>query len=103
MEQKKRLALACPRLYPKPMRFRYLLSFLLVAAFAGCESPYKKSDADDKKEPLKNQVKDPTFLAFCGRLRTAVGKKDRQMIASMMTPDFGYRWDNAPPGETPFD
>jgi hypothetical protein len=101
--RKKPLALTRDHLYPKPMRFRFLLSLLVVAAFAGCESPYKKSDAEDKKEPLKNQVKDPTFLAFIGRLKIAVAKKDRAMIASMMTGDFGYRWDNPPPGETMFD
>lgn len=85
------------------MRFRFFLPLLLCAALAGCESPYKKSDEEEKKEPLKNQVKDPTFLAFVGRLKIAVAKKDRAMILSMMTSDFGYRWDNPPPGEQPFD
>ena len=85
------------------MRFRFLFPLVLITALAACESPYKKSDAEDKKEPLKNQVKDPTFLAFVGRLKIAVAKKDKQMIASMMTADFGYRWDNPAPGETPFD
>ena len=81
---------------------RFLLSLLLVAAFAGCESPYKKSDAAEKK-PLKDQTKDQSFQSFLGRLKTAAGKKDRVMLASLMTSDFGYRWDNPPPGETCFD
>jgi hypothetical protein len=81
---------------------RVLLSLLLVAAFAGCEAPYKKSDAAEKK-PLKYQAKDQAFQAFVGRLKIAVQKKDQAVLASMMTDDFGWRWDNAPPGESPFD
>lgn len=85
------------------MRFRFFLPFLLCAALAGCEAPYKKSDDEEKNQPLKDQVKDPTFLAFVGRLKTAAAKKDRTAMAQMMTADFGYRWDNPAPGETPFD
>jgi len=81
---------------------RFLLCLLCVGAFAGCESPYKKSDAEERK-PLREAAKDPTFQAFVGRLRIAVSKKDRQMMAQMMAPDFGYRWDNPPPGEVIFD
>lgn len=79
-----------------------LLGVLIVASFAGCETPYKKKEEDDKK-PLKDQSRDQAFQAFLGRLRTAVGKKDRAMLTSLMTPDFGYRWDPAPAGETAFD
>ena len=102
MKRKKPLALRGLRLYPKPMIFRFLLSLLLVGVLAGCEAPYKKSDAAERK-PMKDAAKDPSFQAFVGRLRTAVAKRDRQMLASMMTPDFGYRWDNPPPGEVVFD
>ncbi len=90
------------RLYPKAMIFRLLLCLLVVALFAGCETPYKKSDAKEKEE-MKDQSKDQSFQAFLGRLRTAVGKKDRSMLPTMMTSDFGYRWDNPPPGESVFD
>lgn len=101
--QKKPLALAGRPHYPKPMISRLLLSLLFVATFAGCEAPYKKSDEEDKKQPLKDQAKDQAFQAFLGRLRIAAGKKDKQTMAMMMTSDFGYRWDNAPPGEFVFD
>lgn len=84
------------------MIFRSLASLLLVVAFAGCEAPYKKSDAAEKR-PLRNQAKDQTFQAFVGRLRIAVRKKDRPVLAQMMVQDFGYRWDEAPPGEVIFD
>ncbi len=84
------------------MIFRSLLCLLMVALLAGCESPYKESDAQEKKEK-KDQSKDQSFQAFLGRLRIAVAKKDRAMLASMMTGDFGYRWDNPPAGESIFD
>ncbi|HEX5176025.1 MAG TPA: hypothetical protein VFV83_03295 [Chthoniobacteraceae bacterium] len=67
----------------------------------GCESPYKKKDDEDKK-PLKDQSNDTSFQAFLGRLRIAVAKRDLQVLTSMMTNDFGYRWDAPPPGETVF-
>lgn len=84
------------------MFLRLIVCLLLVGVLAGCESPYKKSD-DAEKRPLKYQAKDQAFLAFVGRLRIAVGKKDRAILSTMMAPDFGYRWDSPPPGENVFD
>ena len=68
---------------------------------AGCQAPYKKKDDEDKK-PLKDQSGDTSFQAFLGRLRIAVSKHDQAVLGSMMTKDFGYRWDAPPPGETVF-
>ena len=51
---------------------------------------------------MKDQNGDTSFQAFLGRLRKAVETKDRVVLASMMAPDFGYRWDRGPEGETPF-
>ena len=84
------------------MILRSLVCLLMVALLAGCESPYQKSDAAEK-EKMKDQSKDPSFQAFIGRLRTGVAKRDRAMLSSMMTGDFGYRWENPPPGESVFD
>ena len=84
------------------MIFRLSLCILLTCALTGCEAPYKKKDADDRK-PLKDQSHDQTFQAFLGRLKIAVGNKDRQMLATLMASDFGYRWDTPPPGEGVFD
>lgn len=84
------------------MILRLLLCALLTFAFVGCESPYKKSDAAEKKSK-KDFSKDPSFQAFIGRLRIAVNKRDGNMLASMMAPDFGYRWDFPPAGENPLD
>ena len=83
------------------MIWRTLIALLFAATLSGCQAPYKKADEEDKK-PLKDQSNDTTYQAFLGRLRIAVAKRDVAMLASMMTPDFGYRWDTPPPGETPF-
>jgi hypothetical protein len=84
---------------------RLFLCALVLVSVTGCNSlntPYKKKDEEEKK-PMRDQSSDQSFMAFLGRLRLAVAKRDKPMIASMMTPDFGYRWDNPPAGETPFD
>lgn len=76
---------------------------------SGCSTPYKEKDELDRKErtgeQIKDQSKDTSFQAFVGRLRIAVGRKDRVMLTTMMVPpnEFGYRWDPAPAGESPFD
>jgi hypothetical protein len=83
------------------MTLRLLFTIACAAALSGCETPYKKADEADR-QPLKHQAHDTSFQAFVGRLRIAVQKKDQQTLASMMAPDFGWRWDAPPPGETPF-
>ncbi len=85
----------------RAMIFRLLPCLLVALLLAGCETPYKKKDEEEKK-PLKDVAGDQSFQAFNGRLRTAVAKKDLPMLASMMTADFGYRWDPAPASETVF-
>lgn len=76
------------------MLSRFCLCFALVSVLSGCFEPYKKSDAEAKK-PLVNTAGDTAFQAFVGRLRLAVKKRDVPMVASMMTPDFGYTWDES--------
>jgi len=83
------------------MKLRAALVILLIATLAACHAPYKKKDEDDKK-PFKDQAGDQGFQAFLGRLRQAVARKDHGMLISMMAPDFGYRWDTPPVGESPF-
>ncbi len=92
------------------MFFRLLLCVTLASfALSGCFDNDKKkpgTDAkkkDEKKEPAKDMSQDPTFQAFVGRLRIAVGKRDRRELSEDMAPGFGYRWDQPPEGETPFD
>ena len=65
------LALPVAGLYFRRMTFRLILCALVALALAGCQAPYKKKDAEDRK-PLKDQSYDQSFQAFLGRLRTAV-------------------------------
>ena len=78
----------------------------LTLALFGCAAErekQKKKDATEKKQEQSQKVaEDPMFLAFLGRLRIAVAKKDRATLTSMMTADFGYRWDTAPVGDDVF-
>lgn len=99
--RKKPLALFSGRLYWKRMFVRLFACAMMLSALSTCETPYKKKDAEDKK-PMKDQFGEQNFQSFLGRLRTAVSKKDTAMLSSMMTQDFGYRWDDGPPGETAF-
>jgi hypothetical protein len=86
------------------MLLRLVACALVLLSFAACDSlhsPYKKKDEEEKK-PMRDQSTDQAFQSFMGRLRAAVSKHDTTMMASLMTADFGYRWDDAPPGETAF-
>ena len=73
-----------------------LTCFLLLGAFAfsGCQSSpktKKKTPTNVKKEEAKlEESAEVDFQAFVGRLRQAVAARDMNMIASMMTQDFGY-------------
>jgi hypothetical protein len=81
---------------------RAVLGLFVALTLVSCQTPYKKSDAEEKSRH-HNTAGDPAFQAFVGRLRTAVEKRDVQVLSGMMTRDFGYRWDTPPPGETVFD
>ena len=68
---------------------------------AGCETPFKKSDKA-REDAKKDASKDPSFQGFIGRLQTAVRTKDFEVLGSLMAPDFGYRWETPPAGESVF-
>ena len=95
---------------------------MLALGVGGCGAAGKKEKAkkdetaaEKKKEPEKPALpemgNDVAFQSFVGRLRTAVERRDRITLGSMMTPYFGWsfeqpenaRWDQMPPGQTPFD
>jgi len=85
------------------MFLRALVLLVAVVILAGCPVPGKDSKkAKGKKDQMKDQNGDTAFQAFLGRLRKAVETRDKPALASMMAPDFGYRWDKGPEGETPF-
>ena len=79
----------------------FTVGVALALALAGCASPYKKSD-ETRAANKKDHSKDHSFQAFVGRLRQAARMKDFEMLAGMMTPDFGYRWETPAEGETVF-
>lgn len=89
---------------------RLIGSILLVLALAlgGCKTPSDKDKA--KREALKKKTKanlreessDVDFQAFVSRLRKAAAAHDMQTIASMMTPNFGYKVDPKMEGDGVF-
>jgi hypothetical protein len=89
------------------MFFRLLCVLLAMLGLSGCFDNDKKKPGTEakkkKEEPTKDLSNDPSFQAYVGHLRQAVGKRDQREIAQLMAPNFGYRWDQPPEGETPFD
>lgn len=82
------------------MKFRSLslLSLLLAVAvsFPACQSAEKKSAeelAATTTPDMPDRSGDVSFQSFVGRLRAAVAKRDAIVLASMMTPNFGYDLD----------
>ena len=84
---------------------RILLTILLglTLLVPACQTPGQKKEKT-KKEALKKKVKadlresdDVDFQAFVGRLRKAVANRDRETLKSMMTENFGYKYE--PPME----
>ncbi len=93
----------------RSMKSKILAYLLGVALLAGCPATDKKpikargkQPGADASLPGRPAVDDVAFQGFVGRLREAVTNHDLPAMASMMTDDFGYRWDAAPEGETPF-
>lgn len=75
-----------------------LLAFALVMAGpAGCKSQSKAEKArkaalkKNAKAELRDEAADVDLQAFIGRLRKAVAARDVNTLASMMTPNFGYK------------
>jgi hypothetical protein len=83
------------------MTLRLLACALILVGLVGCEAPYKKKD-DEEKKPMRDQSGDQSFQALLGKARIAVAKHDTAMLSTLMTSDFGYRWDDGPPGEDAF-
>jgi hypothetical protein len=88
------------------MSCRPLACLALALIISGCaaeqEKQKKKDEEEKKKERAERLAEDPAFTSFLGRLRSAVAKRDKETLSSMMTPDFGYRWDNPPVGDNVF-
>jgi hypothetical protein len=79
------------------MILRLLLCVLLIGGLASCANDQKKADAAKQKakmlqleQDMIDDGGDPDFLSFISHLRQAVAQHDLNMLASLMTPNFGY-------------
>ena len=73
------------------MAIRILLVLALLWC-AGCATPPK-----EKPKPKTVKADPAAFHAFVSRVRDAVTRRDLPLLASLMTPNFGYRME--PVGE----
>jgi len=84
------------------------LLFLLTAiALGGCDMFKSKKDkkpavSKRAKADLREENNDVDFQAFVGRLKKAISARDVNMLASMMTEDFGYSLNPEKSGEGVF-
>ena len=81
------------------MILRVLLILALVFSAASCNTPDKKKKDKPKPPTIADQNGDVSFQSVLARLREAVARHDVPMVASLMTPDFGYLMDPIP-GDT---
>lgn len=75
------------------LRFSHALALLAALSLTACPTTNPKNDAKKAAatSPHSDMANDDVdFQAFLGRLRKAVKMHDVNMLASMMTPDFGY-------------
>lgn len=102
------LAMRRYRFYLRGMILRSLCVIFTVMVLVGCPKSDKKPNKGKgqptagEQPPTKDQNDDVAFQGFVTRLRKAVASRDVPTLSSMMASDFGYRWDDAPEGETPF-
>ncbi len=83
----------------------YCLLSVFALSFTACpttdsKKPPKKPAATAEQPP--EEVAGVDFQAFVGRLRKAIRAHDVNMLASMMTQDFGYRLEPEGSGEGVF-
>ena len=81
---------------------------MAVGGFTDCKSQSKAEKArkaalkKNAKAELRDEAKDVDLQAFIGRLRKAVAARDANTIATMMTPNFGYKLNPPLEGEGVF-
>ena len=77
-----------------PLSGSLLLLLLSTLAFTACPTTNPKKDSKKAAHTAPSlpgeEEADVDFQSFIGRLRQAVKAHDVNMVASMMTPDFGY-------------
>ena len=79
------------------MKFRLFLVLALTLSLVACDSFHKKKKTKPAApQPIKDASGQVSYEAFVGQLRKAVEKHDLQLLASLMTSDFGYLLDPTP-------
>ncbi|MEP6602869.1 MAG: hypothetical protein ABJB69_02865 [Spartobacteria bacterium] len=89
---------------------KFLVPLLLVLGLtlSGCQTSPEKAKKDALNKKTKANLRDETanndvdFQGFVGRLRKAVTAHDLNMLASMMTTNFGYKLNPPMEGEGVF-
>jgi hypothetical protein len=77
---------------------------ILALLMPGCGVFGKKKDKIKKLEPtIEDQNGDSGFQSFLGRLQQAAHRRDKVALASMMSGDFGYSWEEGGEGAGVFD
>ena len=93
------------------MKFATSLLLAVAMAFGGVTACKSQSKAEkERKAALRKKAKaelrdesgDVDFQAFVGRLRKAVADHDVNAMATMMTPNFGYKLNPALEGDGVF-
>jgi hypothetical protein len=82
------------------------IMLLFAVALSGCNTFSQKEKLKQKELNKKANVhlresSDVDFYAFLGRLRKAVAARDKEMLKSMMTENFGYKLNPAMQGVEP--
>lgn len=74
------------------MKFYSLIALVILLPLAGCKTTKEDEKKDDTAATrnMEDPSGDVTYQAFVGRLRKAVAARNAQLVASMMTKNFGY-------------
>lgn len=95
-------------------RLLFLVVLSLSLAVVGCKNTEEEEEPDpnpDGTVPLTSPTAprmddasgDATFMSFVGRLRKAIGNRDRELLRTMMTDNFGYSLNPLLTGPGAFD
>ena len=74
------------------MKIRTLIAVAALLPLVGCKTTEEKKTVEtaETRNDMENPSKDVSYQSFIGRLRKAVAARDTQVVASMMTSNFGY-------------
>lgn len=84
----------------------YIATAVVLAASSGCKSEREKAEEAASRPDATLETPEPpqadTLDEFLGKLRTSAANRDIPLMASLMTPNFGYQLDPPLEGEGVF-